>query len=248
MARRATSLGPKPSLFSVLLCFLFLFCFFVFVFGLGFKGQVRWPKGPPHLALNPPYLFFFVFLCFAFPFLCLLPIDKNPVFPLDKDIFCLFLSVSLCFPLAFSGLPLFSFSFSVSLLFFSFFLPSCLSWLLSFASWFLSLSFLFFLLCFCFMKRTTSKYSSFPSSIVSLVLVSCLVFSLKSLFSYLCFFSDLKNQSWKKKKKTQMFGKKGGCNKTFFVWTCVLQNVKSYRFFCPFFWPILVDVQKTQWK
>ena len=33
---------------------LFYFvCFFV-SFG-GFKGQVRWPKGPPHLALNPLY-------------------------------------------------------------------------------------------------------------------------------------------------------------------------------------------------
>ena len=36
---RATSLGPKPSLFV----FFCLFCFF-FVFG-GFKGQVRWRKG-----------------------------------------------------------------------------------------------------------------------------------------------------------------------------------------------------------
>ena len=35
----------------------------------GFKGQVRWPKGPPHLALNPPYFFFlflFFVLCFVF--------------------------------------------------------------------------------------------------------------------------------------------------------------------------------------
>ena len=38
-------------------CFCF-FCFFVLVFCFcfcfffgGFKGQVRWPKGPPHLAL-----------------------------------------------------------------------------------------------------------------------------------------------------------------------------------------------------
>ena len=23
---------------------------------------MRWPKGPPHLALSPPYLFVFVFL------------------------------------------------------------------------------------------------------------------------------------------------------------------------------------------
>ena len=50
VAQRATSLGPKPSL-CFLFCFfvgLFLFCC-LFLFG-GFKGQVRWPKGPPHLA------------------------------------------------------------------------------------------------------------------------------------------------------------------------------------------------------
>ena len=72
MAQRATSLGPKPSLFFgfcflfvVFFCFLFV-CFlgvfvFLFLFFGGFKGQVRWPKGPPHLALNPPFLFFFSF-------------------------------------------------------------------------------------------------------------------------------------------------------------------------------------------
>ena len=48
---------------------MFLFLFFVvfwfsFLFlGGGFKGQVRCPEGPPHLALNPPY-FFFVLFCF----------------------------------------------------------------------------------------------------------------------------------------------------------------------------------------
>ena len=59
-------------LFFFSFCCLFLF-FFVFVFLLfccfvvfgGFKGQVRWPKGPPHLALNPPY-FLFLFFCFVF--------------------------------------------------------------------------------------------------------------------------------------------------------------------------------------
>ena len=62
-------------------CFLFCFCFFLFLFFLylfffvsfffgGFKGQVRWPKGPPHLALNPPYFLVFVFCCcFCFVFL-----------------------------------------------------------------------------------------------------------------------------------------------------------------------------------
>ena len=43
-----------------LLCFVLLALFFCFF--KGFKGQVRWPKGPPHLALSPPYLFVFVFL------------------------------------------------------------------------------------------------------------------------------------------------------------------------------------------
>ena len=52
---------------------LFLFCFFpflpffsflCFLFFGGFKGQVRWPKVSPHLALNPPY--FCVFFCLVF--------------------------------------------------------------------------------------------------------------------------------------------------------------------------------------
>ena len=43
--------------------FVFFVSFFVFVFFFGgLKGQVRWPEGPPHLALNPPSLFFFLFL------------------------------------------------------------------------------------------------------------------------------------------------------------------------------------------
>ena len=90
-------------IFSVFVVCLF-FLFFVF-FG-GFKGQVRWPEGPPHLALNPPYLFFcvlfFVFVCFCFfclfvlfvlfflvvfSFLSLLLSEKT-VFPLKQGIFC----------------------------------------------------------------------------------------------------------------------------------------------------------------
>ena len=90
MAQRATSLGPKPSLFFgfcffCLLLFFFLCLFFwVFVFFSvffgGFKGQVRWPKGPPHLALNPPYFFFvFFFFFFPLPFLYLL-LNRKPSF------------------------------------------------------------------------------------------------------------------------------------------------------------------------
>ena len=60
------------------LLFLYFFsvCLFFFVFWAyfrGFKSQVRWPEGPPHLALNPPYLFFvflaFLFFCFFCVFL-----------------------------------------------------------------------------------------------------------------------------------------------------------------------------------
>ena len=49
------------------LFFFFDFLFFVCFFG-GFKGQVRWPFGPPHLALNPPYFIFWVFFVFCFSF------------------------------------------------------------------------------------------------------------------------------------------------------------------------------------
>ena len=83
-------------LFFFFLFFLcFCFCFFVFVFlflfFLGFKGQVRWPFGPPHLALNPPYVFFFVFLS-------LFLIEKSVSPPQKKAILvylCLFPFVSL---------------------------------------------------------------------------------------------------------------------------------------------------------
>ena len=85
MAQRATSLGPKPSLFLL-------------------------------------FVFFFVF--FPLPFLYLLFNRKTQFFPPKKGNFCLFICVSLCFSLALFGPPpFFPFSFFVSLLLFSFFLP-----------------------------------------------------------------------------------------------------------------------------
>ena len=55
--------------FCVFYCFFFFFCFFLGIFLClffgGFTGQVRWPEGPPRLALNPPCLFF---CCFLFLF------------------------------------------------------------------------------------------------------------------------------------------------------------------------------------
>ena len=115
MARRATSLGPKPSLFYLFLFFWFFLCFVFFVFfsfcflfflGGGFKGQVRWPEGPPHLALNPPYFICFCFCCcffvffFAFFFFFLVSLSllllekKKPVFPPKKGHFLCIFSVS----------------------------------------------------------------------------------------------------------------------------------------------------------
>ena len=162
MARRATSLGPKPSL----LFFLVLFCFLVFF--EGFKGQVRWPDGPPHLALNPPYLLFlFGGGCFFLSFLCFFMPRSLPLFQF------LFLCLSLI---------RFLFSSFLSF-FFAFF------WLLLFVSFFP-----FFLLCFCFMEGTTSKHSigiCFHQYFL-FVLVSCLAFSFESSFLMFAFFPDFK--------------------------------------------------------
>ena len=156
---------------------------------------MRWPEGPPHLALN-------VF----FPFLSLLFNTQKTCFPPIKGQF-LIVSVSRSFSLSHFWPPPFSVSLSLSLslsiylslslsLFLSllsFFLPSCLSFLLSFCSLFLSLPCLFFLLCFCFMKGTTSKYSIafFLYQYLSLFgFLSCFFFPI--LFLSLFFFPDFK--------------------------------------------------------
>ena len=81
-------------LFCFCSCFFLLFrlfcsCFFCFLGG--FKGQVRLPKGPPHLALNPHYFFCFCFFR-CFPFFVFL-IDKKSVFP-PKRAFFVYFSVS----------------------------------------------------------------------------------------------------------------------------------------------------------
>ena len=115
-----------------------------------------------------PSLFVCCFVFFSFPFFA--SNRKKTCFSPRKGHFLFFLSVSLCFSLAFFGLPLFQFLFlCLSLLLFFLSSSSCLSFLLSFASLFLSLYFLFFLLCFCFMKRTTSKYSITKFSFINIL-------------------------------------------------------------------------------
>ena len=146
-------------------------------------------------SLVPKPSLFIIFCCFFVLFF----LSKLCFFHLEKGILCLLLSVSLCFSLAFFGHPLFQFLFlclslyislSLSLLFLSFFLPSCLSFLLYFGSLFLSLSFLLFLLCFCFMKGTTSKYSIAKCFFINLFSFFCfpVLFLFQIPFSYLCYF------------------------------------------------------------
>ena len=91
------------------------------------------------------------------------------------------------------------------------------------------------------MKGTTSKHSiEFFSSIFSLFLVSYLV-SLSNLFFLSLFFflilgyvflCNIHVFSFKTNnlKNHQFLVNRGVCNKTLFVSTCVLQNVKSCRF------------------
>ena len=212
------------TLFLLFLCF-FSFFSLVFIFCVflgGFKGQVRWPEGPPHLALNPPYLLFFVF--FFFFSLSLFFIQKKPFFSLENCIFCLFLRVSLCFPLAFFGLPFFN--FSVTLLFFSFFLPSCLYFcFLLVPCVCLFLSFSFFFACVSWKEwHQNIQWQKCSSSIFSLFWFPVL-FLFQLPFSYVCYFLILgyvfcstsmflvsKNPSW----KSIIFAEQGGCNKTVF--------------------------------
>ena len=97
-----------------------ILCISCFFGGGGLKGQVRWPKGPPHLALNPPYFFglfgFLFWFCLIFCFRTF-----KLIFPLERAFLCVF-SVSLWFSLL--SLPLCTLlSLSLSCSFLSFFLP-----------------------------------------------------------------------------------------------------------------------------
>ena len=181
-----------------LLLSFFLFCFCFCFFG-GFKVQVRWPKGPPHSALNPPCLDFclFAFCCFLF-FLLFFPFFASTVSPLKRAFFK-FLSVSLCSS-AFLGLPLFQFlclclslslsmSLSLSCYFLSFFLVVFLSCFLLVPCFCLFLSFsFFFAFVSCKEQHQNIQLQSLFSSIISLFFgfLSCFLFQIP--FSYLCFF------------------------------------------------------------
>ena len=129
-------------LFLYFLFFVFVFLFFFLFFG-GFKGQVRWPKGPPHLALNPPYFICFSFFVVFYP--CL------PFFVSVNRKTCFFPQKGH-FGFLFECLPLFLFSLFWASSFFHF-LFLCLSLVLFFLPSFLfliSVSGSCFLFLFCF--------------------------------------------------------------------------------------------------
>ena len=52
LTSEVSELRAYPALIFFLCSFVFLFFLFLFWFSF-WKDQVRWPKGPPHLALNP---------------------------------------------------------------------------------------------------------------------------------------------------------------------------------------------------
>ena len=151
----------KTSVWVIFVCVFFLSGFLE-----GFKGQVRWPKGPPHLTLNPPCFLGFVFVVFVFfggvkgqvrwpkkpPHLALDPplffgffcflfflffvFRRKNLFPHQKGVF---LCICQCFPLFFSCFlshPLFDF------LYFSYFIY--LVFLVFFFFYFVSLFFFFY--------------------------------------------------------------------------------------------------------
>ena len=175
------------------------------------------------MALNPPYLFFFV------PFLSLLLIDQKNLFPPQKGIFCLFLVCLVLSLFAFFGLPLFQFLFlclSVAL----FFLPSFLSFFFAFFLFLVFVSFFPFLSSLLlFHEKNNIKIFNcnyfFPEIFsLSFGFLSCFLFEIP--FSYLCFFPDFKLCflfninvfSFKKTKlkSTHFWSKRGVATKRFF--------------------------------
>ena len=238
-------------------CFVLVFVFFDF-FG-GFKGQVRWPEGPPHLALNPPYfLFVFVFFGFCFFFLCFpflfFSIDKKTCFPPKKGPFLFIFSVSLSFSLAFFVLPPFIPFLVLCLSLVLFFLPSCFSFYLSGSCFFFLLCLLFcfkMFFCFCFFCLLSCVVLNHNISFLfalHLVFLLLLFFVLLALFFW--YFLILGNQSKNisekhgnsKQQKSKMQKKTDILTRT--VSTIVFTNSVFFCFFC--FFQFCIFLLKTQ--
>ena len=234
--------------------FLYVFCCFLVFFG-GFKGQVRWPFGPPHLALNPPYLFFlfvlvFLFVSVLFFFFPFFASHWKTGFPLKKAFLFIFERPPLFLLSLFWPPPFSVFSFSVSLLFFSFFLlvfvfcfllVPCSSLFLSFSVFFAFVSW----------KEQHQKIQ-LQSFFINPVSFFPVLFSLWNSVSYLifpdfqlCFLFNINVVGFKKHKlKSINFWSKGGgvATKRFFNNLCFVTFVKSEKslfslFLLPNVWP-----------
>ena len=208
MAQRATSLGPKPSLFSF--CF-FGFCFFSLLSFLCFFNRQKtcFPprKGHFWFIFNVSLSFslnLFGLPLFLFLFLCL---SRSLVFLSSFMSFCfLFVSCFCLFFIFLSSLLLFheknTWTFSIAISFF----PEIFS--LSFG----------FLSCFFF---------PIPFSYLCFFLILSYVFCSTSMFLV------SKKQSW----ETPISGQKGSCNKTGFFMNLCFGKFEKLSFFCPFFLP-----------
>ena len=163
---------------------------------------------------------------------------------------CLSFSLSLFWP------PSFSVSLSLSLSFLLFFLSSFLSflfaffWFLVFVSFFLSHSSLLF-----FHERNNIKilnckfcvhqYVLFFGFPVFFFVSSSFFLSLLFPGFKLCFFVQHQGFGFPNRQLKKTKWSKGGLQQNGFLSTCVLEYLKSYRLFCPFFWQVLVDVKKA---
>ena len=224
MARRATSLGPKPSLFVFFVCFIF----FVFFFLLPFLSLFLIEK---NLFFPLKRAFFGLFS--VFPFLSPLTFFGLPLFHF------LFLCLSVLLLSFFLPSCLSFLAFFFFLVFVSFF---C-SIFCAFVSWKehenIKLEFLFFIKMFsfwgflsCFLFEISFPYLCFFSW-----------FWVMFFVQHHCFWFQ------KNKLKNTFFQKKGGCNKTgFFMNLCFAKCQKLSFFFGHFFFAFFWLFFKKHYK
>ena len=226
---------------------------------------MRWPEGPPHLALNPlpfcfglvvflgsgevarratslgpkPSFFYYIFVLFVFffSFLSLLVIDKKPCFPPRKGHFSLFLECLPLFLRCFSLVLFFLSSFPS--LFFAFFL---FPWFCLFLSFF----FLFLSSLLLYHERNNIKILNCKvfSSILSFFGFAVLFFSYLFFFPdfKLCLLFNINVFGFKKHKlKNTNLGSRGGLQQNGFITNLCFAKCEKLSFFCcPFLGQILV--------
>ena len=233
-----------------------MFCFFLFLFFFFFVRATSPDRKPSLFVFSCFFVWYFVL---SSPFLSL-SLIKNPVcFPKKGTFFVYFWLFPFLSPWRFLASPFSTFFFSASLFLFSFFLPSCLSFLLSFGSLFLSLSFFLLLLCFCFMKKSNIKIFNSKAFVHQsfLIFVGFLSsFLIPIPFPYLYFFFlfyvllFVQHQCFFKKSKfkTPIFGEEGVATQRvfFFMNLCFAKCQKLSFFLGGLFWgQYLVQVERV---